>query len=390
MLFRKYLAIVLSIATVWATTISSNTITRGSVNLNDAVTVNNGVYWSIIDNLAAAFGGDLTVGTGSGLYITTDNNLIAQSVTLLSGNILNNGIISFNALNSLLAPTYNLVGLTFTNNGEMYLGGNGSTGTPVMSITTPSWNNNGLLVFYQQSGSAGTVSLGTPLGTINNNGQICLYNEVYSQSNNIAGTGCITANGGSSIYLSGTTYTVASTQVINLADSASVLVAGALLAAPTYTVSGFGNGNIIATNVVLLGPLLGGISYSSTTGILKVSSLTASANFIIGPGYVQSNIKIVSYGGLLGALTSNAVTYAPPPPNAPPAVCKTCKLLPTAPGVNPTLTTTTVVSTYSNGAVCTDVQRILISTDTSGNWFTSTSTVSEVCTSNPTKTVTTT
>ena len=166
--------------------------------------------------------------------------------------------ISFNAVKSLLAPTYNIAGLSFTNNGEMYLGADGSVGVPSILIISPSWNNNGLLVFYQNTRTTGPVTLGAPLGTINNNGQICFYNELYTQTTNIAGTGCTTLDNDSSIFFSNTVLNIANTQVFNLADSASSIRATAISAPKTYNVAGFGNGNKIGLDIPLVNapPLL--------------------------------------------------------------------------------------------------------------------------------------
>lgn len=215
MLFRNYFAAAFClISGVVARTITQDTVSRGTISLGLGDTIiNDGVYWSIIDNVVTAFAGNVDVGTGSGLYITGLNPLLSLQVTLLLGSLTNDGVIAFNAIQSLLAPTYNLVGISFTNNGEMYLGADGSVGIPSILITTPVWNNNGLLVFYQNTRTTGPVNLGTIGSTINNNGQICFYNELYTQTTNIAGTGCITLVEDSSIFFSNTLLNIDTNQV---------------------------------------------------------------------------------------------------------------------------------------------------------------------------------
>ncbi|ABN65247.2 hypothetical protein PICST_43205, partial [Scheffersomyces stipitis CBS 6054] len=356
MLLSKYtLAAFSFISAVTAVTITQDTIDRGAISLGLGDTIiEDGVYWSIIDNVITAFAGNVDVGTGSGLYITGLNPLLALQVTLLSGSLTNDGIISFNAVQSLLAPTYNLVGISFTNNGEMYLGADGSVGIPSISITTPVWNNNGLLVFYQNTRTTGPVNLGTIGLTINNNGQICFYNELYTQTTNIAGTGCMTLNDDSSIFFSNTLLNIDSNQVFYLADSASSIRATAISAPKTYNVAGFGNGNKIGLDIPLVNipPLLNAYSYDTTTGILTLRGAgLLSMNFNIGLGYNPSLFSIVTDDnvGLL-SVPFGALTYSGPPPNVVPSVCQPCKLLPPAPGTSATEFTTTATSTNSAGS----------------------------------------
>ncbi|ABN68738.2 hyphally regulated cell wall protein, partial [Scheffersomyces stipitis CBS 6054] len=399
MLFSKYLTACVSLFSMaMAVTISQNTINRGFLNLDIGdITIEDGVYWSIIDNAISAMAGSLKVGQGSGFYITSTSSLIASTVTLLSplGSLENNGIISFNALQSLTAPVYNLVGLSFTNNGEMYLGGDGSVLVPVQSITSATWDNNGLLVFYQNTRSTGPVLLGAPLGTINNNGQICLYNELYTQTNNIVGTGCITANTDSSIFFSNTLLNIDPNQTIYLADSASSLRATAISVPKTFTVAGFGNGNTIGLDIPLvnLPPLLDAWDYDASAGILTLRGAgLLSQNFLIGTGYDNGLFSITTDDDLgLLSVPFGAVTYSGPVPNPGiPAACQPCKTLPDSPGTSATTSTTTIVSTNSDGSICTEVDGIVIATDSQGSWFTTTTTISETCASNPTTTITST
>ncbi|EAZ63217.2 hyphally regulated cell wall protein, partial [Scheffersomyces stipitis CBS 6054] len=397
MLFRKYILAVLTLITsVMARTITTNTIDRGAISLGLGDTIiEDGVYWSIIDNLATAFAGNVDVGSGSGLYISGLNPLLSMSVTLLSGSLTNDGIISLNAVQSLLAPTYSLVGISFTNNGEMYLGADGSFGSPNIQITAPIWNNNGLLVFYQKTRSSASIELGTSGLDIKNNGQICFFNELYTQRTNIVGTGCITLDENSSIFLSNTLLNIDTNQVFYLADSASSIQVHAISFSKTYNVAGFGNGNKIGLDVTLvnLPPLLNGYTYDTKTGILTLrgGGVLSPMNFNIGLGYNPSLFKIVTDDntGII-RIPAGAVTYSGPPPNSVPSVCQPCKKLPPAPGTSATEFTTTATSTNSDGFTCTEVDDIIVSTDKSNSWFTSTSTITAGCISNPTNTITST
>ncbi|KAK6454749.1 hyphally regulated cell wall protein [Scheffersomyces xylosifermentans] len=391
MLLRNLLAApLLLLGAVRAVTITENTVDRGllSVGLN-GVTVEDGVYWSIIDNFVTAFLGSVDVGTGSGLYISSSSSLLALTVTLLPalGDFKNDGIVSFDALKSLTPPIYNIVGISFTNNGEMYLGGDGSVGIPVFTLTSPVWDNNGLLVFYQNHRSTSVVSLGTPLSTINNNGQICLYNSLYTQLTNIVGHGCITANQDSSIFLSNTLLNVDPNQIFVLRDSQSSLRATAISVPKTFVVSGFGNGNKIGLDIPLINlpPLLDAWDYDGTSGILTLRGAgLLSQKFKIGTGYDKNLFSIVTDDdvGLLSVLFG-AVTYSGPVPSpALPAQCTECKTLPEIPEANPT---TTITSTWTGTFTTT-----ITETDTQGGTDT---VIIEVPTSygpNPTTTITST
>ena len=62
-----------------------------------------------------------------------------------------------------------------------------------MGLTGKSWNNNELIVAYQNERSSGSVKFGVIGQTITNKGQICLTNQVYQQTSKIDGSGCVTA-----------------------------------------------------------------------------------------------------------------------------------------------------------------------------------------------------
>ncbi|KHC39948.1 hypothetical protein MGQ_02298, partial [Candida albicans P76067] len=323
--------------------IYQNQVSRGTINLSiGAITIHSGAYWSIIDNAISALVGTLTVQQDAGFYITGLNPLLGLQVELLGvlNSIKNDGIVSFNGLNSLVGPIYNLVGLSFQNNGEFYLSASG-VAPPVFSITAADWHNNGLLVLAQAKRTSALANLGFPTGSIENQGSICLFGTAYQQLTSITGSGCISADRDSTIYIFSSLLPIATTQTLYLADRASSIVIQPVTLPATYTVRGFGNGNKVGISLPLLSvPLLGqpAYSYDPSSGVLTLRGLGVgllSQRFQIGTGYDSSLFEIVTDDGaglpttLLGSVRYNG----PVPNNAVPASCN-CKYVPPSPGTD--------------------------------------------------------
>ena len=323
--------------------IYQNQVSRGTINLSiGAITIHSGAYWSIIDNAISALVGTLTVQQDAGFYITGLNPLLGLQVELLGvlNSIKNDGIVSFNGLNSLVGPIYNLVGLSFQNNGEFYLSALG-VAPPVFSITAADWHNNGLLVLAQAKRTSALANLGFPTGSIENQGSICLFGTAYQQLTSITGSGCISADRDSTIYIFSSLLPIATTQTLYLADRASSIVIQPVTLPATYTVRGFGNGNKVGISLPLLSvPLLGqpAYSYDPSSGVLTLRGLGVgllSQRFQIGTGYDSSLFEIVTDDGaglpttLLGSVRYNG----PVPNNAVPASCN-CKYVPPSPGTD--------------------------------------------------------
>ncbi|EAZ63274.2 hyphally regulated cell wall protein, partial [Scheffersomyces stipitis CBS 6054] len=385
----------LSASSALALEVTEDTTEVGTISLDVGdITVDAGVYYSIINNALSAIVGNLDV-EGS-FYITSTSDLIALTVTLdgVINSIVNNGLVSFNSAESLTAPTYQLAGISFENNGEFYLGGDGSVGVPIMAITSLTFNNNGLMVFYQNQRSTGVVTLGAPAATIHNNGQICLYNEIYQQTTAVDGTGCITAQADSSVFISNALVPFAQTQTIYLESDTASVRATAISTPQTFTVANFGNGNIIGLDIPLVTlPGLSSYSYDATSGILTLRGAgLLSQKFDIGTGYDTTLFSITTDPGLgLVSVPLGAVTYSGPPPTpGQPDACQACKPLPptATPGAEPTEYTTTFTTTEPDGSVETESGVVLISTDDSGSWFTTTSLFPE-STAEPTEYTTT-
>ncbi|ODV76607.1 uncharacterized protein CANTADRAFT_38556, partial [Suhomyces tanzawaensis NRRL Y-17324] len=327
------------VATAVATTITENTISRGTLNVDiGGITLNPGVYWSIINNALTTIAGSLNVSQGGGLYISSTSNLIGLTIALAGviNSIQNDGVIAFNSLRSLTTPTFQLAGASFVNNGQMYLGGDGSVGVPVMSITSLLWTNNGFLSFYQNTRSGGVVTLGAVL-PITNNGQICLFNQAYVQSTAVTGVGCITVGQTSTLWIQNSLLSFGSGQTILLQTQSSAIRIEALSLSQTFEVAGYGNGNLIGLSLplnldtILLDPF----RYDARTGILTLISGVFTQNFHIGTGYDPRLFQVVNanYGGLITTVLRGGVIYNGPVPSGatPAANCRQCRAFPDAP-----------------------------------------------------------
>ncbi|CAN3484213.1 cell wall protein Rbr3p [Diutina catenulata] len=312
--------------------ISTDTVTRGTINLSlGSITIKPGVFWSIINNAVSIFTGNLSVGKGSGFYITSTSNLIALNVALagIINSITNDGIIQFNSAKSLTAPTVNLVGLSMTNNGQMYFGGDGSVGVPEFSLTAANWKNNGLISFYQKTMSTGVVLLGGggAVLPITNDGDICFFNTVFQQTTSIKGDGCLHVIGSSLMNLSQTLISVAQSQTILFEPgSTGDILTSPLALSNTYTVRGFGDGMRIGNSLTI-------VRYSYSGSILTLTlDLVGLVNqkIDIGPGYDKSKFALVSkiYPNI-GSPLRNALVYRGPVPSgaATDAKCGSCTSL---------------------------------------------------------------
>ena len=95
---------------------------------------------------------------------------------------------------------------------------------------------------------------------------------------------------------------------------------------------------------------------------------------------------------------NGAIKYNGPAPNpGRPSICQACPGIHSAPGAEPSTTTKSIITTKTDGAVCTEVDTIIVSSDKSGSWYTTTSgasincgTTSEAPIPNPRVTITTT
>ncbi|PYD20212.1 hypothetical protein DND58_31095, partial [Pseudomonas syringae pv. pisi] len=75
------------LSAVWALTITEDTVNVGAINVQiGSLTINPGVYYSIVNNALTTLGGSLD--NQGGFYVTSANGL-AASVSIVSGTIKN-------------------------------------------------------------------------------------------------------------------------------------------------------------------------------------------------------------------------------------------------------------------------------------------------------------
>ncbi|EGV66322.1 hypothetical protein CANTEDRAFT_112457, partial [Yamadazyma tenuis ATCC 10573] len=207
MSWLKYAAIALCAVSTRAAEISLDRIDRDTVSLAIGdYKIDEGVYWSIIDNTLTSFTGGFE--NDGSFYITTDNRLIGLTVSIINllKTISNSGDWAFNASRTLTPPSYTLSSLNFQNTGSMWFGGDGSLGVPLMTVQSHTWENDGLIVFsLNKRSTSGEVILGASLelgtGTITNDGTVCLINQVYHQTTAIDGSGCFDIGSDSNVWL---------------------------------------------------------------------------------------------------------------------------------------------------------------------------------------------
>lgn len=323
--FSSVLWYILSIGS--ALTISQNTVVQGalSVAVGD-VTINHGVSWSIINNSVTAIVG--SVYNYGGFYVTSNSDLLGLTLTVTGTNFQNTGTVSFNALNSILTPSFTLAATTFSNTGKIFFAASGAMGIPTMAINGLAWENSGLIVFSESVKTASIVQLGTTMGSVNNEGQICLINEVYQQTTTLSGSGCIDAGNNSNVWTASSLLAFEQDQTVYLSTTTSSFRVEALSLSQTFTVAGWGSGNIIG-----LGSSIYDFGYSNGQLWLRASLISPRFYFNVGTGYNTAAMSIVSTNfGIGSPIVNGGLIYSLPPPSASrPTACKVCSAIPSYP-----------------------------------------------------------
>ncbi len=228
---------------------------------------------------------DTAAVTVSGGTLNVDNNDTVGAVTLSSGTISGDSILtgsSYSLTNTgtISATLAGSGALTKTGSGEAILSGaNTYTGTTTISAGTLQIGNNGT------SGVLGT-------GNVTNNAALVFNrSNAYSVSNIISGSGSVTQSGGGTVTLAGiNTYTGATnvntgtTLAItgSIEDSASINVAGT----GTLNVSGMSSGTL-----------------TLQSGQTLTGDGTVVGNLVIGDG------SVLSPGNSPGTISTGNVTY---------------------------------------------------------------------------------
>uniref|UniRef100_A0AAJ8W7D8 Hyphally-regulated cell wall protein N-terminal domain-containing protein n=1 Tax=Candida parapsilosis (strain CDC 317 / ATCC MYA-4646) TaxID=578454 RepID=A0AAJ8W7D8_CANPC len=180
MLLKAQVLLWLLVATAWGRDFQGgNTIDWGTQNVGQGdVHIHSGALWSIINNAASDFHGNIQVDSNAGLYVSSVNPNIALSATLYDTiyEFVNNGVVSFNAIKGAPGYAFNIIGNMFENNGDLFYSASGE-GSVVSTIKTPDFHNTGSLNFYQKMKSDSYVLLGADAKTFINNGQICFTNQ---------------------------------------------------------------------------------------------------------------------------------------------------------------------------------------------------------------------
>ena len=336
----------LLVTTAWARDFHGGvTVDWGTLNVaNGDVHIYPNSIWSIINNHASNFNGNIQVDKDAGLYISSVSPKVSLSVTLsaLKWFFINNGVVSFNAIRGASSYIFRIVGNKFENSGDLFFSASGESSSHSY-IKSIDWHNNGLIHIYQQMKSDSYTYLGYDGKTMVNNGQICFTNQNWKQRSSMLGSGCVTAQGKASFYFMNTKLKISEGEIFYLSGGeTSIMTEGSTNDPQTFHVRGFGtyNGmaNKIGLNAKLHSPVAGRApwEYDARDGILTLHHGSYSQNFEIGTGYDVTKFEIVSdrSRGLPG-VTLGAMQYNAPPPNpGMPAECKPCKAIPGIPGID--------------------------------------------------------
>jgi len=346
-LIKVQVVLWLLIATVWGRDFHNGvtvdwgkqTIPKGNIH------VWSNAIWSMINNHNAEFRGNIQVDNDAGLYVSsvTPKVCLHARMPSLKYGIVNNGVISFNAIKGARNYRFKIMGNKFLNNGDFFLAGSGE-GSVESYIKSRDWHNNGLLHVYQLMKSKSYTYLGYVRKTMVNNGQICFTNQNWKQHSIMLGKGCVTAQGKSSLYFKKTDLKISEDEIFYLSGGeTSIMAVGSKKDPQTFHVRGFGTyDNGVANKIGLTGRLKSPApgktpwSYNARDGILTLYHGLYHQNFEIGTGYDFTKFQVVTDTSRgLPSVTLGAVQYNGPPPNAGmPGECKPCKAIPSIPGVS--------------------------------------------------------
>ncbi|CAN3486279.1 hypothetical protein DICA0_F31692 [Diutina catenulata] len=373
---------ILASVTFAAKVISEDTVTLDRNELGYEITdltINPGVFWSILGNVVATFKGNLNIGKDGGLFITSTSNFWGLNIRYEGGAFNNKGTFALNSIQSGTAASYVIQGSSFENSGEMFLSTNGGFGIPNISLKTDRWVNSGLLSIYQQTMSKSVVLAGSDKKTMTNTGNICIYNSVFAPNAGFNGKGCIQIFGSSCLTMS---VHPTSPDQVYLMHGPDAQILTATSDSNVYTIAGFGNGNVIGFSTTVWGK-----DYDSSTGVLTVYLAPLkliTQKFQIGKGYNPNGFATATkvFPGFSLPFV-NAVTYkGAPPANPASSVCGSCETYTTYP-------TTTTSSTTSSSTTKSSTTSSSTTSSSTTSSSTKLPTTSSAPTSNPTSSSTT-
>ena len=347
-------------ATVWGKDFKGGTIVEwGAQDLSFGdVHVFPNTIWSMINNAASNFRGNIQVDKTGGLYVSTNSSDMQLSATAREFalhpvySFINDGIVSFNAIKGAPLYAFWIIGKTFKNTGDLFFSASGE-GTAISGVKSEDWHNNGNIHFYQTKKSGSFVQLGKDAKTLQNDGQVCFTNQNWHQLAGVLGTGCFTALGKSSFYLMNNAVPFSENQILYLNNGETSIMAIPSINNPlTYHVRGFGTYDTgISNKIGFTATLYNSVSgkpaweYDAKYGILTLWTGLYSHHFEIGTGYDPTKFEIVSDKSReIPQVHLGAVQYnGPPPQPGMPPECKPCKPIPGIPGIDPLPSTTSTV-----------------------------------------------
>ena len=408
MLFKNFLLLFIATATtVFASyDVSSSLIHYHDFNFNVGdIAIRNGASFSLVNTFDCLFKSDLTIEEKSKLYITSTGRALILHIAGLFNKVKNDGLLVVNTLESHAAAICKILGASFVNTGDAIFAFQGRFLPPIIALTARQWQNFGRMHFLQKFPSKSLAMLGHFGGTIENHGTLCFTNQIFKQLTTIDGRGCIALEKSSSFFIENSLFPIDRRQVIYMGEGNPSIQAVVTTFPQTFKVANFGGNG--AHKIGLNLPLMyfphhdeHDWFYDEETGILTLRATEfLSQNFDIGLGYDPSKFEVCSDEsvGFLWVF-NGAIKYNGPAPNpGRPSICQACPGIHSAPGAEPSTTTKSIITTKTDGAVCTEVDTVIVSSDKSGSWYTTTSgasincgTTSEAPIPNPRVTITTT
>lgn len=292
--------------------IEQNTISNNiesSCQTQEGITVAAGVYWSIFDT--EFFESDsLEVESAAEFYITSSQG----QKTILFDSMVNSNIVAILNPSDFPNNQFTVSGSCFQNYGSLFI-----SNASLVDLTGTQWTNTGVMAITGPVVSdLPVVTMECPgLSQLQNLGDVCLTNQYFDMTQQVYGGGCIHLIEGSLLFLQEIDPSDPLDNAIVLDGTDATL--GFTPSGATYTVAGYGGGNLIllCNNEMVY-------EYDDQTGILTLITASHSDYFNIGLGYSTT------YFSLEDERTS--IYYNGPVPNPPPSHCGVCPSSPTAPG----------------------------------------------------------
>lgn len=320
----------------------------GNVQVGD-IRVLSWNYWSMFKAQVVGIYGIVVCERNAGLYVSSQSGFAGLRVFVNGwlGRVENHGVMLFKSIKSATAFSYNIVAENLWNTGQIFLGGDGSILPPYVNIGVKHIENNGLISVYQRSETQGKFLMGHEGFEITNNGAVCLYNFIWMQLALVGGIGCIRVQDRAILKILLSTRKVLQTIVLD--TPTSVIRVVALKNATPHVIAGFGNGNMLSSNLIITS-----WKYEPETGVVTLYTDPLGWFFVkfnIGKGYDMNLFRLdrANVGGV--TLFNNVLRYmGEVPTNANPSNhCPVCTLEPVQPGSD--IPATALLGSVETGAI---------------------------------------